>query len=100
MKETLLTKLQREAREKFNREYVDMDNQQIWDGKRIESYVSEAIANTLKQAAESLEGMKIEEIGYAKNHKDTIEDIRRKEGYNQALTDAQKMLTGDSNENV
>jgi hypothetical protein len=57
----------------------------------IKNSVNTLIANTLKQAAESLEGMKILELC-----EDEDTDLYEREvGYNQALTDAQKVLLGE-----
>jgi len=84
MTESLLTKLQREARE--NIDYVD---------EFQAAAIEEAIANTLKQAAEEIEGIKLG--GEGKPIFVGANASQRMEVHNQALTDAQRLL-GEDNE--
>ena len=87
-KETLLERCQREAREMYKeatryRESMDDD-------------IEDIVANTLKQATEALEGMKKQDLPSSlKDPAGFCSGI----GYNQALTDAQRLL-GCENENV
>jgi len=89
MKETLLTKLQREARE-----YFMTDNHTSVDAEKLNTL----IANTLKQAAEALEGMKhiCTEECYCCGHPPCEYEM----GHTDALTDAQKVLLGEDNGNL
>lgn len=96
MKETLLQRCQSEAREQCSQ--VDIiPPYQFMGAKQIFSYTDKAlddlIANTLKQAAETLEGLKKE---MESRHDKT--DFYT-ESYCEALTDAQRLL-GEDNENV
>jgi len=103
MKETLLQRCQREAREKWIKELLAREDGKkphlggasLWNAKLL-ALSDTFIANTLKQAAEALEGMKKKNSAYEQRYKEQAmwADI----GYDQALTDAQKLLTGEDNE--
>ncbi len=82
MKETLtlLERCQREARETFW-EQLDADGIKKMDA---------LIANTLKQAAEALEGMKQEIFGDPEMNLNI-----KKQSRNKTLTDARKVLLGE-----
>ncbi len=86
---TLLERCQREAREEISLS--------IQDGTLSPEKVDEIIANTLKQAAEALEGMKYD---YDRNLEGYNYYSDPTYAHNQALTDAQKILLGENNENV
>ena len=104
MKETLLQRCQREALEEYQKRYI------LNDESLIET-LNKIITHTLKQAAEEIGKMEKPETcpkypngNGACNQRD-CEFCRDKEsesrdGYNQALTDAQKLLLGEDNENV
>jgi hypothetical protein len=103
MKETLLQRCQREARELF--EVNGLLEDKNWLGKgmaeqKIEVLLSLAIANTLKQAAESLEGMKDREEQIRMLVEQKSIDRIYTNGKIDALTDAQRLLLGEDNENV
>ena len=92
MKETLtlLEQCQREFDKNF-----EMKNFALYSKKHdipaTTTEIKYLLADTLKEAAEALEGMKILELC---EDKDT--DLYEREvGYNQALTDAQKLLLGE-----
>ena len=92
-KETLLERCQREAREKFRKEFVRnemLDLVPIANGKDYDDFFKKIIANTLKQAAESLEGIKQK---YYPPDGDFRPDTT--ELFNQGVTDAQKVLLGE-----
>jgi hypothetical protein len=87
MKETLLQRCQREAREKLQ----DFDFEQIWNDEGAENLnvlIDTLIANTLKQAAEAIEVM-------VKNNKDPYMFPLTERRF---LTDAQKVLGVDLSE--
>jgi len=91
MKETLtlLERCQREAREKLQ----DFDFEQIWSdegAEKLNLMVDTLIANTLKQAAEALEGMKKDISGDVESATGFPEAVNY--GYTNALTDAQRLL--------
>jgi len=92
--ETLLQQCQREAREAAW-DLLDEDGAEL---------LNEIIANTLKQAAEALEGMKksVKDL-YPEATLNTLDEetafqVTYKEGHNRALTDAQKILGVDLSE--
>lgn len=92
---TLLERCQREARLKMW-SFLDDKNQMDMDAVcQFEKALDTLIANTLKQAAEALEGLKTEEPLYVgKTQYEFYKgDIRWVA--NHALTDAQKLLRGE-----
>ncbi len=94
MIETLLEKCQRECEEVLYAENFNMPHQECL---RLYESMNQQIANTLKQAAEALEGLEKKDLPSAlKDPAGFCKGI----GYNQALTDAQKLLLGEDNDNV
>jgi len=96
MKETL-TLLERCQREHQDATYRVLSDLQIGKASLQDAFdvIDTLAANTLKQAAEALEGRK------ATIHPiDDAHIFYNKQMWNAALTDAQKMLTGEYNENV
>jgi hypothetical protein len=109
MKETLtlLERCQREAKEQtsklaaaYQSDSMEFDYSVLEiPEKDLQTYVSEAIANTLKQAAEALEGIKIV-MDYEEQQYHYSIDLTSKYNaiqHNKTLTDAQKLLLGDDN---
>jgi hypothetical protein len=90
MKETLLQRCQREAREHFTLNYLasfDSDNEgDMADlSSELIATVNTLIANTLKQAAEEIEKLKrTDDTQMSHDHT-----------YDEALTDAQKLIRGE-----
>jgi hypothetical protein len=61
-------------------------------GNLIKGILRGALNNQRDEMRRKVEEKRITDIGYANNHPDTLEDIRRKEGYNQALDDILESL--------
>ena len=53
---------------------------------------SELSRSTLSTLVKEMEGLKITDIGYAKKHPDTLEDIRRKDGFNNGISAAVEVI--------
>ena len=93
MKETLLQRCQREAREKLVTPWDYYNDAEGTERYIKEEDIDQILANTLKQAAEALEGMKGKEIIHLGSR-----DTKAEQFYAQALTDAQKLLLGEDND--
>jgi hypothetical protein len=100
MKETLLTKLQREAREKADNWYTEHDGASvpytIYEFHSVT--LEEVIANTLKQVSEEVRNMQqpMMVMERALTNGGGYPDFKAL-GYNQALTDVQRLLGEDKN---
>ena len=101
----LLNRLQREAREKFDNTYR---NPKVLSGHVVRDSISinevfkfqdTLIANTLKEASEEIGGLKQNEV-FTQETATSLHQygqvVDKKSEYNQALTEAQNLLTGDN----
>jgi hypothetical protein len=86
VEESLLTKLQREARETY---WTTVDDRDVG---QVNSVIDTLIANTLKQAAEALEGMKINKDHVLIGNMEFQVESLYADGHDRALTDAQRLL--------
>ncbi len=96
MKETLLERLQREARDGLDHviqqhDQIDINSTPIHLHKNLRLYVENLIANILKEAREEIiktaEGMKTNPPGDYINTSWTPDELRHGESYDGALTD-------------